>query len=155
MGDVENGGSTNRSNESAAAAASLQQDGHVKFIEGGAGATGGHRSAAATATRTQTMGWCDDKVPATVANAAAAVVSVVIAWCLLYVTTSPELMAVPGGSLASVFMVYVAGTVAGRLITKVGGLPPLLGMMLAGIALRNTGLYTVTGWCTHLVSTMR
>ncbi|XP_025413876.1 sodium/hydrogen exchanger 9B2-like [Sipha flava] len=101
------------------------------------------------------MGWCDDKLPATVTNFAAAVVAVAIVWCLLRVNTTPELMAIPGGSLASIFVLYVTGTVAGWLVGKLGGLPPLLGMMLAGIFLQNTGLYTVTGWCFHLVSTMR
>lgn len=99
--------------------------------------------------------WCDGKLPATAANVAAALVAVAITWCLLYVNTTPELMTPPTGSLASIFVLYVTATVAGQLITRVGGLPPLLGMMLAGIALRNTGLYNVTGWCAHLVSTMR
>ncbi|VVC29111.1 Hypothetical protein CINCED_3A022735 [Cinara cedri] len=99
--------------------------------------------------------WCDGKLPATAANVAVALVSVAIAWCLLYVNTTKELMTPPTGSLASIFVLYVTGLVAGQLITKVGGLPPLLGMMLAGIALRNSGLYNITGWCTHLVSTMR
>lgn len=119
-----------------------QYDARVQFNEGG------RRDVTA-------MGWCDDKLPATMANAAAAIVSVAIVWCLLRVNTTPELMAVPGGSLASIFVLYVVGTVAGWLIGKIGGLPPLLGMMLAGIFLRNVGLYTVTGWCFHLVSTMR
>lgn len=101
------------------------------------------------------MAWCDDKLPATVANAAAAVAAVAIVWFLLRVNTTAELMAVPGGNLASIFVLYVVGTVAGWLIGKIGGLPPLLGMMLAGIFLRNTGLYTVNGWCLHLVSSMR
>jgi len=142
MGDVDN--ATNTRSDGPAAGVQEQRrdeyDARLKFVGGGGG------------VRTER---CDDKAPATAANAIAALVAVAIAWCLLYVTTSPELMAVPGGGLASIFMVYVAGTVAGRLITKVGGLPPLLGMMLAGIALRNAGLYTVTGWCFRLVSTMR
>ncbi|XP_026804473.1 sodium/hydrogen exchanger 9B2-like [Rhopalosiphum maidis] len=97
----------------------------------------------------------DERLPSIAANVVAMILAVAIAWTLLYVNVSPELMAVPGGSLASIFMLYVTGTVAGQLITKVGGLPPLLGMMLAGIALQNSGLYNVTGWCFHLVSTMR
>lgn len=99
--------------------------------------------------------WCDDKLPATVANLAAVLVAVAIAWFLLYVNVAPELMAVPGGGLASIFLVYLSGTVAGRLMAKVGGLPPLLGMMVAGIVVRNAGLYTVTGWCADLVATLR
>lgn len=99
--------------------------------------------------------WCDGRLPATVANHVALLVAVAIAWLLMYVNVAPELTAFPGGSLTSIFLVYVTGTVAGRLITKVGGLPPLLGMMLAGIVLRNTGLYTVNGWCSDLVAAMR
>jgi len=122
-----------------------QCDTRVQFNGGGGGGTG-------NATPTH---WCDDKLPATVANLLAAVLAVAIAWCLLYVNVSPELMHVPGGSLASIFLVYLTGTLAGRLMTKIGGLPPLFGMMLAGILLQNTGLYNVTGWCAQLVSTMR
>ncbi|KAF0756493.1 sodium/hydrogen exchanger 9B2-like [Aphis craccivora] len=98
---------------------------------------------------------CGGRLPVIAANIAATVLAVAISWTLLYVNVSPELMSVPGGSLASIFMLYVTGTVSGQLITKVGGLPPLLGMMLAGIALQNSGLYNVTGWCFQLVSTMR
>lgn len=119
-----------------------QYDARVKFIDGGRDAAG-------------MIDWCDGKWPATVANMVAAIVAVVIVWLLLHVEMPSNLMVVPGGSLSSIFMVYVAGTVAGILITKIGGLPPLLGMMLAGIALRNTGFYTVDGWCFQLVATMR
>ncbi|XP_015364906.1 PREDICTED: mitochondrial sodium/hydrogen exchanger 9B2-like [Diuraphis noxia] len=126
-----------------------QDDTRVQFTDscGAAGVSGS--DAAALASR------CDNRLLATAANLAAAILAVAIAWTLLYVNVSPELMAMPGGSLASIFVLYVTGTVAGWLITKVGGLPPLLGMMLAGIALQNSGLYNVTGWCFHLVSTMR
>lgn len=102
-----------------------------------------------------TMGWCDDKLPATVSNFAAWTVAVAIAWFLLYVNVDTELMAVPTGSLSSIFLLYVVGTLAGKLITKIGGLPPLFGMMLAGIILQNTGMYNVSGWCLQLVSKMR
>ncbi|XP_022174970.1 sodium/hydrogen exchanger 9B2-like [Myzus persicae] len=126
-----------------------QDDARVQFTDSNsaAGVSGGDALASASC--------CDNRLPATAANLVAAILAVVIAWTLLYVNISPELMAMPGGSLASIFVLYVTGTVAGWLITKVGGLPPLLGMMLAGIALQNSGLYNVTGWCFHLVSTMR
>ncbi|XP_022175088.1 sodium/hydrogen exchanger 9B2-like [Myzus persicae] len=102
------------------------------------------------------MAWCDARLPATAANVAAAVVGVAIAWSLLYVNVqSAELMTVPGGSLSSIFMLYVTGTVAGKLIYEIVGLPPRFGMLLAGIALQNAGLYTVSGWCSHLVSFIR
>lgn len=101
------------------------------------------------------MAWCDARLPATAANIAAAIVGVGLAWSLLYVNVSSELMAVPGGSLSSIFMLYVTGAVAGKLIYEIVGLPPRFGMLLAGIALQNAGLYTVTGWCSQLVSFIR
>lgn len=127
-----------------------QDDARVQFTAESCSATGvsgGDDAASASC--------CDNRLPATAANVTAALLAVAITWTLLYVNVSPELMAVPGGSLASIFVLYVTGTVAGWLISKVGGLPPLLGMMLAGIALQNSGLYNVTGWCFQLVSTMR
>ncbi|XP_015365605.1 PREDICTED: mitochondrial sodium/hydrogen exchanger 9B2-like [Diuraphis noxia] len=102
------------------------------------------------------LSWSDNRWPATVAEAIAVVLSVAVAWCLLLVNVTPALMAVPGGSVASIFMLYVAGLAAGHIVDVVGGLPPLLGMMVAGIALQNFGLYTVTAnWCDHLVAIMR
>lgn len=99
---------------------------------------------------------CDDRWPATVANAAAMILSVAVAWCLLRVNVTPALMAVPGGSVASMFVLYVAGAAAGRAAGLIPGVPPLLGMMLAGIALQNCGLYSVTDeWCVELVAIMR
>lgn len=102
------------------------------------------------------LSWSDGRWPATVADTIAVVLSVAVAWCLLLVNVSPALMAVPGGSVASIFMLYVAGLAAGHAVDVVGGLPPLLGMMVAGIALQNVGLYTVTAsWCVQLVAIMR
>ncbi|XP_029342199.1 sodium/hydrogen exchanger 9B2-like [Acyrthosiphon pisum] len=102
------------------------------------------------------LSWSDNRWPATSADAIAVVLSVVVAWCLLRVNVAPALMAVPGGSVASIFMLYVAGLAAGCVVDVVGGLPPLLGMMVAGIALQNVGLYTVTAnWCVNLVAIMR
>lgn len=101
------------------------------------------------------MGLCDARLPATAANVAAAFVAVVIAWSVLYVNVTPGLMAVPTGSLASIFILYVTGALAGWIINKVAGLPPRFGMLLAGIALQNAGLYNVTGWCFQLVTTIR
>lgn len=98
----------------------------------------------------------DERWPSTLTNAAAALLAVAITWFLLRVNVSPALMAVPGGSVASIFMLYVAGVAAGRAVAMIGGMPPLLGMMVAGIALQNCGLYTVTAqWCIHLVTIMR
>lgn len=98
----------------------------------------------------------DNRWPATTANAAAVVLTVAMAWFLLYVNVTPALMAVPGGSIASIFLLYVAGLATGHAVDMVGSLPPLLGMMVAGIVLQNLGLYTVTAdWCIHLVAIMR
>ncbi|XP_025202600.1 sodium/hydrogen exchanger 9B2-like [Melanaphis sacchari] len=125
-----------------------QDDARVQFTGScNAGVSGGDGS-----TSTSCF---DERLPAAAANALAILLAVAIAWTLLYVNVPSELMVVPGGSLASIFLVYVTGTAAGKLIAKVGGLPPLLGMMLAGIALQNSGLYNVTGWCFELVSIMR
>ncbi|XP_025414172.1 sodium/hydrogen exchanger 9B2-like isoform X2 [Sipha flava] len=111
---------------------------------GGGGGGGGHRSL------------IDERWPSTVAGIASTLVAVLVAWCLLCVNVTPALMAVPGGSVASVFLLYVVSMAAGRAVAAVGGLPSLLGMMLAGIALQNCGLYTVTAdWCVRLVSIMR
>ncbi|XP_060861285.1 sodium/hydrogen exchanger 9B2-like isoform X2 [Metopolophium dirhodum] len=102
------------------------------------------------------LSWSDNRWPATSADAIAVVLSVAVAWCLLHVNVAPALMAVPGGSVASIFMLYVAGLATGCAVDVVGGLPPLLGMMVAGIALQNFGLYTVTAnWCVNLVAIMR
>ncbi|XP_022174709.1 sodium/hydrogen exchanger 9B2-like isoform X2 [Myzus persicae] len=102
------------------------------------------------------LSWSDKRWPATAADAVAVLLSAAVAWCLLLVNVSPGLMAVPGGSVASIFMLYVAGLAAGHAVDVVGGLPPLLGMMVAGIALQNLGMYTVTAnWCINLVAIMR
>ncbi|CAI6343142.1 unnamed protein product [Macrosiphum euphorbiae] len=102
------------------------------------------------------LSWSDNRWPATSADAIAVVLSVAVAWCLLRVNVAPALMAVPGGSVASIFMLYVVGQAAGCVVDVAGGLPPLLGMMVAGIALQNFGLYTVTAnWCVNLVAIMR
>jgi len=99
---------------------------------------------------------CDDRWPAVAAHAASVALAACVVWYLLRVNLAPALTAVPGGSVASVFLLYVAGAAAGRAAAAVDGLPPLLGMMVAGIALQNCGLYTVTeDWCVQLVAIMR
>lgn len=127
-----------------------QQRQHVRFVENGdRGDDRGDRGRPLLAR-------LDDGTPAAAANLAAVLLSALIAWCLLLVNVTPELMAVPGGSVASMFLLYAAGVAAGRAVAAVGGLPPLLGMMVAGIALQNCGLYTVTAdWCVRLVAIMR
>lgn len=138
----------------------------VRFIgDGAAGADGRPDRTAVGCREDGTTGghgrpWTalDGRVPSTAARLVAVVVAVAVAWCLLRVNVARELTAVPGGSVASVFALYVAGAAAGRLTATVGRgrLPPLLGMMVAGVALQNCGLYTVTDdWCVQLVAVMR
>lgn len=98
----------------------------------------------------------DSAWPATAGSAVAVLLAVLIAWCLFRVNVTPALMAVPGGSVASLFILYGVSMAAARAVGTVEGLPPLLGMMVAGIALQNCGLYTVTAdWCVELVSILR
>lgn len=106
--------------------------------------------------RRSPLGRCDDRWPATVADAAAVLLSVAVFWCLLRVNVAPALTAFPGGSVASVFFMYVVGVAGGRAAAVVDSLPPLLGMMVGGIVLQNCRLYSVTeDWCVHLVAIMR
>lgn len=94
--------------------------------------------------------WCDTRFPATVANVAAAVVGVAVAWSLLYVNVSPTLMGVPGHSLSSMFVLYVTDTAAGQLVHEIVGFPPRFGTLLACIALQNADMYTATGYCSDI-----
>ncbi|VVC29109.1 Hypothetical protein CINCED_3A013145 [Cinara cedri] len=98
----------------------------------------------------------DGRWPATAAHAVAVLLAVLVFWYLLRVNVNPSLMAVPGGSVASLFMLYLVSMVAARAMGAINGMPPLLGMMVAGIALQNCGLYTVTvDWCIELVVILR
>lgn len=98
----------------------------------------------------------DGAWPAAASRALAVLLAVLIAWYLLRVNVAPALTAVPGGSVASLFVLYAVSTAAARAVGAVQGLPPLLGMMVAGIALQNCGLYSVTAdWCVELVSILR
>lgn len=98
----------------------------------------------------------DNRWPAVVGHLAAVLLAVFVAWGLLLMNVSPKLMAVPGGSVASIFLLYVVSMAVGHAVGAIAKLPPLLGMMVAGIALQNCGLYTVTvDWCVLLVTIMR
>ncbi|XP_050431787.1 sodium/hydrogen exchanger 9B2-like isoform X2 [Adelges cooleyi] len=99
---------------------------------------------------------CDHRMSAALSSCFTVLFSVVIVWYLLYVNLSPYLTAFPGGSVTSLYLLYVAGAAAGWLVEEVAGLPPLLGMLVAGIALQNCGLYVLkASWCIHLVAIMR
>ncbi|XP_060853698.1 sodium/hydrogen exchanger 9B2-like isoform X1 [Rhopalosiphum padi] len=153
MGDENNGGSS-----AAQPQLGLRPLKHCNVRVGHVTGNGRHGSSPSgrPSRSSSLLAWSDARWPATAADAIAVLLSVVVAWCLLWVNVTPALMAVPGGSVASIFLLYVAGLAAGHAVDVVGGLPPLLGMMVAGIALQNFGLYTVTAnWCIHLVTIMR
>lgn len=102
------------------------------------------------------LNWFDGRRPAAAGHLAAVLLAVLVTWCLMLVNVSPELTAVPGGSLASIFLLYVVSMAAGQAVGAIAELPELLGMMVAGIVLQNCGLYTVTtDWCVLLVAIMR
>ncbi|KAF0709795.1 sodium/hydrogen exchanger 9B2-like [Aphis craccivora] len=108
-----------------------------------------------TADEMVNMAWCDDRLSATAANLAATIVGVALAWSVLYLIVMKEQDEHVYNSLSSIFLLYVTGAVAGWLINKIFGIPSQYGMLLAGFALQNAGLYTVTGWCSKLVSYIR
>lgn len=102
------------------------------------------------------LNWFDDPWPAAAGHLVAVLLAVLVTWGLMLVNVSTELTAVPGGSLASIFLLYVISMAAGQAVGAIAELPPLLGMMVAGIVLQNCGLYTVTtDWCVLLVAIMR
>jgi len=114
-----------------------------------------------TADNVVNMAWCDDRLTATAANLAATIVGVAFTWSVFYLTVMTDdiefslTAADVYISLSSIFLLYVTGTVAGWLINKIFGIPWQYGMLLAGFALQDAGMYTVTGWCSKLVSYIR
>ncbi|XP_050538588.1 sodium/hydrogen exchanger 9B2-like [Daktulosphaira vitifoliae] len=100
--------------------------------------------------------WYDKRLMAILSDYSMIILSIIITWCLLYVNLTPYLMAVPGGSIASFFILYVAGYGLGWLVEKLANLPPLLGMLVAGIVIQNLGLYNVeVEWCIKFVAIAR
>lgn len=60
----------------------------------------------------------------------------VAAFCSLYLIAGED--GAPGGPLFSLLLVFAAALVGGKVVTAIGrGLPPLLGMLIAGFLLRN------------------
>ncbi|XP_050538581.1 sodium/hydrogen exchanger 9B2-like isoform X2 [Daktulosphaira vitifoliae] len=105
---------------------------------------------------TNSVNFCDRQLPALVSSFLAVLLSIGIVWYLFYINLSPHLTNFPGGSITSLYLLYVCGAAGGWLIDKIAGMPSLLGMLIAGIILQNCGLYVVrTEWCVHLVAIMR
>lgn len=73
-------------------------------------------------------------------------------WALLFALLGQEVE--PGGQLFQLIVLTVASYFCGWLISLLY-IPPLLGMLLCGIALRNIGFYDVSGVYEEVVSTIR
>ncbi|GIL49751.1 hypothetical protein Vafri_6051 [Volvox africanus] len=67
---------------------------------------------------------------------------VAIIYCALYLAVGPDLL--PGGNAWSTLLIFLAAHVGGALCGMLG-LPPLLGMLLAGLLLRNATPSLVSG----------
>ncbi|KXZ53431.1 hypothetical protein GPECTOR_7g1329 [Gonium pectorale] len=67
---------------------------------------------------------------------------VAIIYCALYLAVGPDLL--PGGNAWSTLLIFIAAHVGGA-VCGVLGLPPLLGMLLAGLLLRNATPALVSG----------
>ncbi|ELU16618.1 hypothetical protein CAPTEDRAFT_34319, partial [Capitella teleta] len=76
----------------------------------------------------------------TVAQGLTLVLCLLLAWGLLWGITGAQ--ALPGGNLFSIFIVVVCASVGGRLV-QIIHLPPLLGMLIVGFALRNIPVINV------------
>lgn len=71
-------------------------------------------------------------------RAAALVALALVAWGAVVALQGPQALP-PDGALFQLAAVSVAAQVAGWAVGRFTSLPPLLGMLLAGLALRNTG----------------
>lgn len=75
-----------------------------------------------------------------------------ISWGLLYTLVHDEVA--PGGQLLSLLTLIVSAHIAGVIVHQLG-MPPLLGMLLAGIVLRNIKFFQVTGTYREIVVVTR
>lgn len=73
-------------------------------------------------------------------------------WALLYAILDEEV--VPGGQLFMLLMMTVLSAICGWLISLIK-LPPLLGMLMCGIVLKNVGLFEVSGVYVNVVDVIR
>uniref|UniRef100_A0A8D8QW68 Mitochondrial sodium/hydrogen exchanger 9B2 n=1 Tax=Cacopsylla melanoneura TaxID=428564 RepID=A0A8D8QW68_9HEMI len=75
-----------------------------------------------------------------------------ISWGLLYTLLHDEVA--PGGQLLSLLTLIVSAHIAGLIVEQLG-LPPLLGMLLTGIILRNIHFFEVSGTYREIVVVTR
>lgn len=80
------------------------------------------------------------------------IISALLIWALLYTLLHHEVK--PGGRLFALIVLTISSYFCGWLVSLVR-LPPLLGMLLCGIALRNIGFFNMTGVYTEIVVTIR
>nr|CAD7453669.1 unnamed protein product [Timema tahoe] len=81
-----------------------------------------------------------------------AAILLLLLWGVLY-TLFKDLVA-PRGPLFQMLFLFILAYLAGQ-FTSLCRLPPLLGMLVTGIALRNVGFFHMTGIFVDLVSTLR
>lgn len=75
-----------------------------------------------------------------------------VAWALLYAVLEHEVE--PGGQLFLLIMLAIVAYTCGWVVSLLR-LPPLLGMLLCGIGVRNLGLFRMTGVYVDVVRTIR
>lgn len=75
-----------------------------------------------------------------------------LAWALLFSVLEDEVK--PGGQLFLLIVLVILSYFCGWVVSLLH-LPPLLGMLLCGIGLRNIGFFNMTGVYIHVVSTIR
>lgn len=73
-------------------------------------------------------------------------------WTLLFAILGEEVE--PGGQLFTMIVLMLLSCLSGWLISLLY-LPPLLGMLLCGVALRNTGFFDVSGVYLEIISAIR
>lgn len=73
-------------------------------------------------------------------------------WALLFALLEHEVE--PGGQLFLLIVLTLASYFSGWVVSLMH-LPPLLGMLLCGIALRNIGFFKVSGVYLEIVTTIR
>ncbi|XP_065223901.1 sodium/hydrogen exchanger 9B2-like isoform X3 [Planococcus citri] len=81
------------------------------------------------------------------------ILGALLTWAFLY-TILREEVEPPGGQLFKLILLMVLSQFCGWLISFLH-LPPLLGMLLCGIALRNVGFFHLTGVYTDIVVSIR
>ncbi|KAI5704273.1 hypothetical protein M8J75_003579 [Diaphorina citri] len=80
------------------------------------------------------------------------VICLLVSWGLLYTLVKEEVA--PGGQLLKLLTLIVSAHIAGIIVSHVN-LPPLLGMLVTGIVLRNIKFFEVSGTYREIVVTTR